>query len=146
MDKTEIINLTEASGVSDNDYVMVDSPTLGVRKYSASNLQGGGSGEGLNYYLYKGNVGGGASATAYPTVALNKPLDAGCYLAILEDQTGLYGSPSINNMTVFSWGVNSTSLAIVLRNFRSELTQTQIQATKYEGDWRDLFLYIIKIG
>lgn len=41
MDKTEIINLTEASGVSDNDYVMIDSPTLGVRKYSASNLQGG---------------------------------------------------------------------------------------------------------
>ncbi len=41
MDKTEIINLTEASGVSDNDYVMVDSPTQGVRKYLASNLQGG---------------------------------------------------------------------------------------------------------
>lgn len=41
MDKTEITNLTEASGVSDNDYVMIDSPTLGVRKYLASNLQGG---------------------------------------------------------------------------------------------------------
>jgi hypothetical protein len=39
MDKTEIINLTEASGVSDNDYVMIDSPTLGVRKYSASNFK-----------------------------------------------------------------------------------------------------------
>lgn len=44
MDKTEIINLTEASGVSDNDYVMIDSPTLGVRKYSASNFNSGGSG------------------------------------------------------------------------------------------------------
>lgn len=41
MDKTEIINLTEASGVSDNDYVMVDSPTQGVRKYKASNFIGG---------------------------------------------------------------------------------------------------------
>ena len=41
MDKTEIINLTEASGVSDNDYMMVDSPTKGARKYLAKNLQGG---------------------------------------------------------------------------------------------------------
>lgn len=41
-EKTEIINLTEASGVSANDYVMVDSPTQGVRKVLASNFQGGG--------------------------------------------------------------------------------------------------------
>lgn len=41
MDKTEIINLTEASGVSDNDYVMVDSPTQGVRKYLVKNFSGG---------------------------------------------------------------------------------------------------------
>lgn len=39
MDKTEITNLTEASGVSDNDYVMVDSPTFGARKYLAKNLK-----------------------------------------------------------------------------------------------------------
>lgn len=39
MDKTEIINLTEASGVSENDYVMVDSPTFGARKYLAKNLK-----------------------------------------------------------------------------------------------------------
>lgn len=41
-EKTEIINLTEASGVSGNDYVMIDSPTQGVRKILASNFQGGG--------------------------------------------------------------------------------------------------------
>lgn len=43
MAKTEIINLTEASGVSANDYVMVDSPTFGARKILASNFQGGGT-------------------------------------------------------------------------------------------------------
>ncbi len=39
MNKTEIINLSEASGVSENDYVMVDSPTWGARKYLAKNFK-----------------------------------------------------------------------------------------------------------
>lgn len=39
MDKTQIINLPETLGVSENDYVMVDSPTQGVRKVLASKFQ-----------------------------------------------------------------------------------------------------------
>ncbi len=36
-----IINMTEASAISANDYIVIDSPTLGTRKYLAANLAGG---------------------------------------------------------------------------------------------------------
>lgn len=39
-----ILSLTDASGISDNDYVLVDSPTLGSRRIKAKYFQGG-SGE-----------------------------------------------------------------------------------------------------
>ena len=38
---SRIINLSDATGVSDNDYVLLSSPTLGERKYKASKLVGG---------------------------------------------------------------------------------------------------------
>lgn len=40
-----IINMTEASAISESDYIVIDSPTLGTRKYLAANLSGGGGGE-----------------------------------------------------------------------------------------------------
>lgn len=137
-----------ASALNDLTDVEVTAPTNGqILQYDGTNSKWiNASSGGLNYYLYKGNVGGGASTTEYPTVTLDKPLDAGCYLAILEDQTGINGIPSIYNMTVFSWGANRTSYTIGLQNFQCVLTQTQVQTTQYQGDWRDLFLYIIKIG
>ena len=36
-----ILTLGDASGISNNDYVLVDSPTLGSRKYKAKNFIGG---------------------------------------------------------------------------------------------------------
>lgn len=39
-----IINMTEASAISESDYIVIDSPTLGTRKYLAANLAGGGGG------------------------------------------------------------------------------------------------------
>lgn len=36
-----ILSLGEASGISENDYVLVDSPTLGSRRYKAKNFIGG---------------------------------------------------------------------------------------------------------
>lgn len=40
-----IINMTEASAISGSDYIVIDSPTLGTRKYLAANLAGGGGGD-----------------------------------------------------------------------------------------------------
>lgn len=40
-----IINMTEASAISESDYIVIDSPTLGTRKYLAANLSGGGGGD-----------------------------------------------------------------------------------------------------
>lgn len=44
-----IINMTEASAISESDYIVIDSPTLGTRKYLAANLSGGGGGGGEVY-------------------------------------------------------------------------------------------------
>lgn len=45
-----ITEMSEATGLSNNDYVLIDSPTKGTRKYLASNFsQGGGGGGGTTY-------------------------------------------------------------------------------------------------
>jgi hypothetical protein len=37
--------MTEASAISESDYIVIDSPTKGTRKYLAANLAGGGGGD-----------------------------------------------------------------------------------------------------
>lgn len=50
---SRITEMSEATGLSNNDYVLIDSPTKGTRKYLASNFSqgGGGGGEDMPYPL-----------------------------------------------------------------------------------------------
>ena len=44
-----IINMSEASAISASDYVLIDSPTQGTRKYLAANFSQGGGGGGVSF-------------------------------------------------------------------------------------------------
>ena len=52
MSMDRIIEMTEVEQPSDNDYVHLQSPTLGDRRIKATNLGGGGGGESVTYGLY----------------------------------------------------------------------------------------------
>lgn len=105
-----ITEMSEATGLSNNDYVLIDSPTKGTRKYLASNFsQGGGGGGGTTLNtIYSGkesqyisdaiNVGHAfdvrtvgedfdeyLSTSDYATFTVLKDFDAVVTVGVMED-------------------------------------------------------------
>ncbi len=173
-EKTEITNLSEASGVSANDYVMIDSPTQGVRKYKAINFQSAqptlitksitangtykavdDNADGYSqvvvnvayspdWYMYDGKV-AQASPQEYISSPLLKRMTAGRYVVALNDN-GLYYS------TTFVYNGGSVTIDRILKNdrtgnFNGKLTITPTTAglSEYGGNYRDIYCRISKI-
>ena len=174
-EKTEIINLTEASGVSDNDYVMIDNPTQGVRKYKAINFIGGeptlttksitanGTYEAVDdnaqgysevtvnvasspdWYMYDGKV-AQASPQEYISSPLLKRMTAGNYVVSINDSGSYYSA-------AFHYSGSGSVTITRLRNNNDEfnfsgrltITPTTAGLTEYSGSYRNIYCKISKI-
>lgn len=89
-----IINLSEASAISASDYVLIDSPTQGTRKYLAANFsQGGGGGGGLDFTLTE--IAAEVTDTSSQTT-VTETLAEGIYMVLFS--TSMNDGPSSDNI------------------------------------------------
>ena len=120
--------------------------TTSLTKLQVENTIYSVSGGSRDYYLHNGNIGGGASASAYPTINLDKPLTEGLYLAVVNDTEDWH-----TGVKWFHWVNNTTSKQLVVGGssgnitFAIDNTNETVTTTQYSGNWRDIFLSIIKV-
>lgn len=88
-----IINMTEASAISASDYVLIDSPTQGTRKYLAANFSQGGGGGGLDFTLTE--VAAEVTDTSSQTT-VTETLSEGKYMVLFS--TSMNDGPSSDNI------------------------------------------------
>lgn len=138
-----IIQMTEVAEPSDNDYVHLQSPTLGDRRIKANRL-GGGSSE-IDWYLDNKKV--ASTGGSYITTNLDKNLvDDNWYILSFEDEDETLAT-SINKVTViFFYEGGTATLSIPPRSggatYTLILTQSTASLSNYPGDYRDIYCKI----
>ena len=141
-----IIQMTEVAEPSDNDYVHLQSPTLGDRRIKANRL-GGGSSE-IDWYLDNKKV--SSTGGSYITTNLDKNLvDDNWYILSFEDEDETLAT-SINKVTViFFYEGGTATLSIPPRSggatYTLVLTQSTVSLSNYPGDYRDIYCKISRL-
>ena len=141
-----IIQMTEVAEPSDNDYVHLQSPTLGDRRIKANRL-GGGSSE-IDWYLDNKKV--ASTGGSYITTNLDKNLvDDNWYILSFEDEDETLAT-SINKVTViFFYEGGTATLSIPPRSggatYTLILTQSAASLSNYPGDYRDIYCKISRL-
>lgn len=141
-----IIQMTEVAEPSDNDYVHLQSPTLGDRRIKANRL-GGGSSE-IDWYLDNKKV--AETGGSYITTNLDKNLvDDNWYILSFEDEDETLAT-SINKVTViFFYEGGTATLSIPPRSggatYTLILTQSTASLSNYPGDYRDIYCKISRL-
>lgn len=141
-----IIQMTEVAEPSDNDYVHLQSPTLGDRRIKANRL-GGGSSE-IDWYLDNKKV--ASTGGSYITTNLDKNLvDDNWYILSFEDEDETLAT-SINKVTViFFYEGGTATLTIPPRSggatYTLILTQSAASLSNYPGDYRDIYCKISRL-
>ena len=141
-----IIQMTEVAEPSDNDYVHLQSPTLGDRRIKANRL-GGGSSE-IDWYLDNKKV--AETGGSYITTNLDKNLvDDNWYILSFEDEDETLAT-SINKVAViFFYEGGTATLSIPPRSggatYTLILTQSTASLSNYPGDYRDIYCKISRL-
>ena len=141
-----IIQMTEVAEPSDNDYVHLQSPTLGDRRIKANRL-GGGSSE-IDWYLDNKKV--ASTGGSYIITNLDKNLvDDNWYIVSFEDEDETLAT-SINKVTViFFYEGGTATLTMPPRSggdpYTLILTQSTASLSYYPGDYRDIYCKISRL-
>lgn len=136
-----IINMTEATELSANDYVHIQSPTLGDRKIKANRIGGGGS-----FTKYLDNKLVGDTSETYFTVNLDEELEAGkWYVLALQDAYAESQYSTLVNHGVFYFDGTSVSNFYIYAgsiSYRFQITATTIYLDDYVGSYRNIYATI----
>lgn len=141
-----IIQMTEVAEPSDNDYVHLQSPTLGDRRIKANRL-GGGSSE-IDWYLDNKKV--ASTGGSYITTNLDKSLvDNNWYIVSFSDEDETPPA-SVNKRTViFFYEGGTATIDVAPRSggtsYTLTLTQSTASLSNYPGDYRDIYCKISRL-
>lgn len=137
-DYSRITELDEVTELLDTDYIMLDNPTLGVRKFKAINL-----GSQIIYNAEDLKV---AEYPNYITVNLDEALEVNeWYIGSLRDSED---SPAIINYPVLFKRTSGTQIVPCTTSTGTsqlKFTDTTVSLSSYPGNYRDVWLRLSKV-
>lgn len=143
-----ILTLGEASGISENDYVLVDSPTQGSRRYKAKNFIGGDPVV-IEKTITQNGIYNAAddNADGFSDVIVNveggeiTPVFSGLSYGYLTTDGKFYSSESANNkMDVFEVESNTLNTIALLANPNKNRGRVCFFANKNYSDFSEYIL------
>lgn len=148
MSLDRIIEMTEVDQISGNDYIHLQSPTLGDRKFLASRL-GNAPSEGPDFYFQNEKIVASTDTSSFRIISFNdgKTLQDGDSVVIIVRD-------SVFNPTVLNvWGgiMRSSNIIIFEGNlssgyaFRCVLNNTSLQVTALGDYRRDIYCNLVKL-
>lgn len=147
MSLDRIIEMTEVDQISGNDYIHLQSPTLGDRKFLASRL-GNTPSEGPDFYFQNEKIVASTDTSSFRRISFNdgKTLQNGDSVVIVVRDSvfnptvlNVWGGIMQNNLIIFDENLSSGDA------FRCSLDNTSLQVTALGDYRRDIYCNLVKL-